>query len=244
MRIYKFLNKHFALMALRERRFKVSRLTQLNDPFEMFALAVADRTPRFALQMTQFDLNGRAGWACFSRTWKNPVVWAHYADSHRGLCLGFDVPDELTKPIEYVKTREQFPDNLGESDQAAALAVMKRILFTKFDDWRYEDEIRLTVRLDKNDETQDGLQFIDWGETLRLVEVIVGANSPTCKRELEHALVGCEHPVAFIKAAVSIEAFEMTASPDPIRNHDDLMYYIRRGRILHPTEFYREPMPM
>jgi hypothetical protein len=121
--------------------------------------------------------------------------------------------------------------------------MVNRILFTKFHDWRCEDEVRLSVRLDKDDETDDGLQSIDWGDTLRLVEVVVGVNSPTCKRELEQALVGYEHPVVFIKSAVSSVRFEMTASPDAVRNHDDQTYYIRRGRILHPTEFLREPIP-
>lgn len=35
MRIYKFLSKEFALKSLRERRLKISLLSQLNDPFEM-----------------------------------------------------------------------------------------------------------------------------------------------------------------------------------------------------------------
>lgn len=241
MRIYKFLNKHFGLVALRDRRFKVSRLTQLNDPFEMFAFALTDRVQRLALQMTQMEINERAGWACFSRTWKNPVIWAHYADSHKGLCLGFDVPDDqrLTKKIEYVKSRPPFPKNLSERIESDKLKVMNRTLFRKFRDWRYEQEIRLSIRLDKDAETIDGLHFIDWGDHLKLVEVVVGINSSTCRRELEGALRGYAHPVKFIKAQAAHAAFAVVESPDGVRNHDDLTYYLRRGKVIHPVEFCR-----
>jgi hypothetical protein len=237
MRIYKFLNKPFGLQALRDRRFKVSRLTQLNDPFEMLALGVEDHGTRMALQMTQVELNERAGWCCFSRTWTNPVIWSHYADSHRGLCLGFDVPDAFAKPIEYVSVRPPFPNNLQQMTLSDKLAVMNRLLFVKFDNWRYENEIRLTVRLDADCETADGMHFIDWQDALQLVEVVVGINSSTCKRELERALDGYSHPVTFIKAQTSGTAFEVVASPDPLRNHDDLTCYLRRGKVIHPVEF-------
>src|SRR5204863_8712957 len=127
------------------------------------------------------------GLMCFSRTWTNPVIWAHYADQHRGLCLGFDVPDALIKEISYTKTREPYPLDLFDSDEAEQLRLTDRLLFTKFEDWRYEDEIRVSVLLDKDTET-NGLYFMDWSDELKLVEVIVGLRSSTCRRELERAL--------------------------------------------------------
>jgi len=42
---------------------------------------------------------------------------------------------------------------------------MNCTLYRKFRDWRYEQEIRLSVRLDKDAETVDGLHFIDWATT-------------------------------------------------------------------------------
>jgi hypothetical protein len=34
MRVYKFLSEHFGLKSLYERRLKISRLYELNDPFD------------------------------------------------------------------------------------------------------------------------------------------------------------------------------------------------------------------
>ncbi len=45
------------------------------------------------------------------------------------------------------------------------------ILFTKFDHWAYEDEIRTCAQLD---EQEDGLYYRDFDESLRLVQVIAG----------------------------------------------------------------------
>jgi len=61
-----------------------------------------------ALDMTIGELNDIAGVMCFSSTWKNPVMWSHYADQHRGICLGFEVPDVYRKKIKYVARRQPF----------------------------------------------------------------------------------------------------------------------------------------
>src|SRR5438046_1893748 len=147
MRIHKFLNKRYALKSMRERRLKISRLSELNDPFEMLPFDLSSRVARLSLAMTLREFDERKGLMCFSRTWTNPVIWAHYADQHRGLCLGFDVPDALIKEISYTKTREPYPLDLFDSDEAEQLRLTDRLLFTKFEDWRYEDEIRVSVLL-------------------------------------------------------------------------------------------------
>src|SRR3546814_16799845 len=42
---------------------------------------------------------------CFSRGWRNAVQWSQYADHHRVLCLGVDVPDRLLRDVQYRKSR-------------------------------------------------------------------------------------------------------------------------------------------
>ncbi len=48
--------------------------------------------------------------------WSNPVIWAHYGDKHRGLCLGFEVPEMHGDPendeshhVNYIATLLLFP---------------------------------------------------------------------------------------------------------------------------------------
>jgi hypothetical protein len=177
---------------------------------------------------------------CFSRTWSNPLMWAHYADQHRGLCLGFEIlDDKFPQEIVYTKSREPFPADLVSRDESEILKAMKHLLFTKFEDWRHEDEVRLSINLDKDRETAEGLYFMDWGDQLKLVEIVVGLRSPTCRRELESALIGYPEPVTFIRARASWDAFAVVPDGDAIRNHDDLTYYLRRNDTIHPVEFVR-----
>jgi hypothetical protein len=105
------------------------------------------------MEMMLPELNEIAGWMCFSSAWTNPVIWAHYADQHRGLCLGFDVPGKFCQKIAYVEKRKPFPPDLLALNEPEKLEVIQEMLFTKCEDWRYEEEIRVTVKLDKDMET-------------------------------------------------------------------------------------------
>ena len=99
MRVYHFINTQYGLQVLLERRLKIARVHELNDPFEFIGMDLSEDTLREAMERIKDDYN-EIIWhtLCFSKRWDNPVQWAHYADGHRCLCLGFDIPDEhLTK---------------------------------------------------------------------------------------------------------------------------------------------------
>src|SRR5579864_6411847 len=165
MRVYKFLTSHFALKCLYEKRLKISTINDLNDPFELIPYDLSDKGHRWALQSTRDKLAANRGILSFSAAWHDPVIWAHYSDKHQGICLGFEVPDNVSKTVNYVRDRLPFPEvpSLLTLDDAEVL------LFTKFSNWEYEQEVRIWVAL--TDE-EDGLYFKDFDDRLRLVEVI------------------------------------------------------------------------
>jgi hypothetical protein len=109
MRAYKFLDPEFGLKSLREKRLKISTLPDLNDPFELLPYEMADRNRRGALRKARDDMAAKNGLLCFSADWKDPVIWAHYSDKHRGLCLGFEIPDEKCQRVRYVARRLTLP---------------------------------------------------------------------------------------------------------------------------------------
>jgi hypothetical protein len=94
MLAYKFLDEHFGLKSLSEKRLKISTLSDLNDPFELLPYEVVDRNLRRVLRGIRDKWMRTHGILCFSADWRDPVIWAHYSDKHRGLCLGFEIPDE------------------------------------------------------------------------------------------------------------------------------------------------------
>ena len=208
MRVYHFLNTDDGLDDLRHRRLRISRIIELNDPFEFLGIDLSDRTFRQALEETKRQLSETKGLLCFSKTWRNPVLWGHYADKHRGLCLGFDVPKTFLEKIKYVKLRLPFPNVIDE-------AFMKHLLFTKFLYWQYEQEYRAFVNLEKE---TDGSYFMNFSATLRLRAVIVGAQSKVTRADVAGALDGVEAKVDVFKVRAGFQSFEV------VRNRIESMW--------------------
>ena len=178
MMVYHYISAHYGLEGIRKRRLKIARIMELNDPFEFLGVNLKDRTFRKVMKETKQELSKTKGILCFSKTWRNPVLWGHYADKHRGLCLGFEVDNELAGKVDYVDARRPVPTELNEE-------FMKKTLFTKFKHWEYEQEYRVYVRLE---EEESGMCFSDFSNELQLRKVIVGEQSAVPRAEIADAL--------------------------------------------------------
>jgi hypothetical protein len=199
MRVYKFLCAKFGLKSLEERRLKISTLSDLNDPFELLPYEMSDRRIRTALLRARDRIAQNRGLLCFSASWSDPVIWAHYSDKHKGLCLGFDIPDDKCQRVTYVGERLPLPI-------PPTLTDANRWLFTKFENWKYEREVRVWSDLTQKN---NDLCFRDFGQDLKLTEVMVGANCPAGKREILQALGGTSELPELIKARAAFRKFEI-----------------------------------
>ena len=105
MKLYKFVNSQYGLWDLRERKIKISRLEELNDPSELRAIRSSLPDFKQALEDDRIEFSNKYGLLCFCEDWRSPVLWAHYAENHIGLCLGFEVyNDDLSEnKIKYEK---------------------------------------------------------------------------------------------------------------------------------------------
>ncbi|ATC93492.1 DUF2971 domain-containing protein [Pseudoalteromonas tunicata] len=204
MRVYHFIDKEFGLKNIRNRRLKVSDIMTVNDPFEFFSVITADIIDRSALTKTKEQLASKFGFLCFSESWKSPVQWAHYAERHTGLCLGFDIPDGLLHKIDYVGERFHLPQIPKEDD-------MKRLLETKYSHWSYEQEHRLWDEL-KNKEGAHYFRYFD--KDLLLKQVIVGHKSDITRDELNTALGSLTSECETFKARPAYNTFDMVKQKD------------------------------
>jgi hypothetical protein len=79
---------------------------------------------------------------CLTSRDNNFLMWSHYADSHRGICIGFDTIFFLDLHIgriwkvNYQKKLPRFKMN-EDTDK-----FVSKMLCTKSDVWKYEDEYR------------------------------------------------------------------------------------------------------
>lgn len=200
MRVYHFLTAKHAIDDLTQRRLKIATFDELNDPFELWAVAQPDRRLRRGLRRWKTSMTRSYGMLCFSRNCQNPLLWSHYADKHQGMALGFDVTDNLLKKVTYVTARPVFT--------AINDRTVHRLLFTKFTDWQYEQETRLFTRLQER-APATRLYFADFSHHLTLREVISGPLCNTPKTTIAAALHGYERPVTIKKARLAFNTFRV-----------------------------------
>lgn len=110
--------------------------------------------------------------AAFSNKSDDPVLWAHYADAHKGICIEYYFPDSMVasennpklncinkvsyKGVPYIQS--EMIDKLGFHEGIYALndddAI--RILVNKTKPWEYENEYRYLTK----DATLDATKYI------------------------------------------------------------------------------------
>lgn len=208
MRVYHFIDAKYGLDDISKRRLKIARIDQLNDPFELLAAYSPTPQDRMAWRGLKADCADKFGLLCFSRSWRNPVQWSHYADHHRGLCLGFDVGAENVKAVKYVTNRLPFDRDSVLGNQQVGEAYLEAVLSTKFSHWQYEQEMRMFLRLDPTT-TQNGLYFFDFRDDLKLAEVIVGSASTIDRGQIRRALGSSLKDVKCRKARLAFKTFNI-----------------------------------
>ena len=204
MRVYYMTSLEVALKhIISEQRMKVSRFQDLNDPFELTSHDIGDKNVRAKLRAFTAEADKRFGLICFSDNWKSPVMWAHYADKHNGVCLGFDISDGYLTPLQYVDARilHIFDKEVLTNDQ-----LIDQMLYHKATEWKYEREIRTIVLLDG---PQLPMYHITFGLYLQLREVIIGCRNPMSPRDLEPFILAQETSVQIIKTRPAFKKFEM-----------------------------------
>lgn len=93
---------------------------------------------------------------CLCTSYKNRLMWSHYADSHKGFCIEYDfsepedeVLSKLPLPVFYSENRPLVPwkaaiDNSVENMEEAYAEIMMGLL-TKDKEWEYENEWRILI---------------------------------------------------------------------------------------------------
>lgn len=202
MRVYHFLSATNALKDISKRRIKIAQFQDLNDPFELLPPDLSDKSMRKAFRAFKKVMEQSNGILCFSRTKREPLLWSHYADKHRGMCLGFDVRDDTLKEVKYV-SRRLVLKSLRNLTKGTAI----KFLSTKYQGWSYEKEVRAFLSLEEKDE-RNGLYFADFGDGIKLKEVLVGPECKVKKKEIMARLRGYPN-VRVIKTRLAFTKFSV-----------------------------------
>ncbi|HDX8369992.1 TPA: DUF2971 domain-containing protein [Aeromonas dhakensis] len=165
---------------------KLSQLALLNDPFEhymptqaihesmkkIFGESYNEQSDHIRMFKKNYKfINATKGIVSLSETHRNLLMWAHYADQHKGLCIGYshDFLSSLPLPKQYNKVVDKFEpikinydrvrfdiNDLDFGDVGKEMDYINFILLksltTKSDDWMYEKEHRCITPLRWADE--------------------------------------------------------------------------------------------
>lgn len=207
MRVYHFISEKYGLEALEKKALKIARIKNLNDPFEGMHFDTDNYLVRETLKGRINKAHRESGILCFSENFCNPVQWAHYAESHKGLCLVFDIPDEKIIKIEYVSERaigSAFRDALDYKGRD----FTKYMLSKKFDHWRYEQECRVLIGL-PGGASETKLLFHPFSDEMLLSEVIIGCRSQLSPKLVRATYLRTSPGIVVTKVVPSVSEFKM-----------------------------------
>lgn len=173
MRAYHFLREDHALQALKDQRLKVATINELNDPFELLACDLRDKRVRRVFDAWRDRTAKSHAFLCFSRTWKNPLLWSHYADRHRGVALEFEIDRQVAIPVNYSKHRMYLNVAHIMANGGFTGDLAEKLATTKSEHWSYEDEVRVPVELAACD-YDGGLYFERLSASVGITGLIAG----------------------------------------------------------------------
>ena len=219
---FRRINRYF-WRQLEYSEFFFSRPERLNDPFDCrvdwrrslsraLATSTISSERRSKLVEIQSAFLGRdphleAGVCCFTINMNNHLMWSHYADSHRGICLFYSIPEDFFprsyppghsryfvggSPVFYGNealfnwlTTEDLDQPLpGDHIENA----VSRIFSSKAEAWKHEEEFRLIA-------SKEGSLKID---PAFLKQVTFGLRTPHDVRDRVRKLVKSTNPNAFV----------------------------------------------
>jgi hypothetical protein len=208
VRGYHLLPANHGISSVSLRRLKVARFSEVNDPFELLALNFREQKTRKLVRRFKAAHNSRTGLLCFSANWTNPVLWSHYANRHEGICLGFDLKSGRVQRVEYED--ERLLETLDDNDDPFSMpeALQLRLLRTKSRHWEYEEELRRFINL-SDAMTDQGLLFWPFDEDMRLVEVILGPQSPLEVSHTRELVLATNPGVTVFRARLAFRSFQV-----------------------------------
>lgn len=89
------------------------------------------------------DFINKCGISCFAGNNDSILMWSHYTDSHKGICIKFDInedPEFFILPLQ-VKYSENYPEYNHIRENRTNL--IEKFFQTKAECWKYENEIRV-----------------------------------------------------------------------------------------------------
>jgi hypothetical protein len=199
--LYRYLPCDSAIKTIEGGSFRVSRILELNDPFEWIPgldLVKPEAEDLVKWHMDRFlkEMNVNFGILSFSESIHEPVLWSHYADSHRGIAFEVDIITPELHKVKYTNERPVINPQwiFDQNEEPRLLGIFKKFWYLKSLGWAYEQERRVAIELSKC-RTSNGMFFLGIPtDYLNLKRVILGAR--------------CNLGMSYVRRALDLNEFD------------------------------------
>ena len=196
---------------------KFTKPSEFNDPFDCSPTCLyelPENTFPHAVggvinKSMQSVISTLHGVVCFTLHPDSMLMWSHYGDQHRSVCVGFDTQILLDNaPINnngnplYNEIIKVDYTNIRPNDNDKAL------FFKKSDEWAYEDEYRIVSSKKKGKP--------EWGPGVwnihpsSIKEIIIGARvAPQIQEKIVHLIKSKAHSIVIKKAVLHMKKFKL-----------------------------------
>lgn len=168
MILYKYVGFETGLEILKTKTLGFTFPSDFNDPFEITALALNEHDKGVGIRNRVVN---KYAILCLTRAPLNPLMWAHYANSHKGMVIGIDtekagleceesylIPAQrgeviyvntLPKNINSMRGAEKLGEAGSDFDVSWGLdeRLIKHTFLYKQLCWAYEEEVRIVKKL-------------------------------------------------------------------------------------------------
>lgn len=193
---------------LPEMRIRLSTFDTVNDPFELLALRHSGREERRRFDWLYNHWGQVLGFVSLSETWRSPLMWAHYAKNHTGVCLGIDVSPGRALQVNYEPERLRLVFDATQLETAQDAQLINTLVATKFKAWEYEREWRVLERL-KNPDEKTGLHYLSLSPDFELREIILGVRCARRPGQIRKQVFGNTGDIVLRKVRPAFQTFEM-----------------------------------
>ncbi|MFC0878717.1 DUF2971 domain-containing protein [Saccharicrinis sp. FJH2] len=146
--------------------------------------------------------------SCFSKTYKEILMWSHYGNYHKGVCIGFNY-DGLSKTFDFIPSEVRYKKHFKKINYCTnERKALEYLINVKSNKWKYEKEIRLRTYPERAPGLNSkGIVSIHPNS---ISKIIIGCNCPINSANIKNRLLKLNFKnVELIQLSKSKNSFEL-----------------------------------
>jgi len=205
--LFYFMPPEHVISNLENNRVKVSEFSKCNDIFELSSFSMRSRNSRKLHKKWTEKVGEYFGLICLTTSWRNPLMWAHYAKNGAGVCLVFSVKKSDFVLVDYIDKRKERTQPFSFPTPKKDGKAFYQFCATKFSAWKYEKECRMFCRYkNKSIIKENNFSFKKFDRNFKLIGII---NGPRPQLGMNELLKAADKKINYLQSRPAIRSFRV-----------------------------------